>query len=62
MFDHDQLEKLEKENLISIIVTLQKQIQSLQEIVAEQGAHLQSLRDQVAKNSHNSGNHPAVMV
>lgn len=59
LFDSDQLEKLDKENLISIIVTLQQQLQQLQETVAKQGAELQSLRDQVAKNSHNSGKPPS---
>jgi transposase len=59
LFDSDQLEKLDKENLISIILTLQQQMQQLQETVAEQGAELQSLRDQVAKNSHNSGKPPS---
>lgn len=58
LFDRDQLEKLDKENLISIIVTLQQQVQQLQETVAQQGAELQSLRDQVAKNSRNSGKPP----
>ena len=59
LFDSDQLEKLDKENLISIILTLQQQIQQLQETVAEQGAELQSLRDQVTKNSQNSGKPPS---
>ena len=54
-----RLEKLDKENLISIILTLQQQIQQLQETVAEQGAELQSLRDQVTKNSQNSGKPPS---
>lgn len=58
LFDRDQLEKLDKENLISIIVTLQQQLQQLQETVRKQGAELQSLRDQVAKNSRNSGKPP----
>ena len=58
LFDRDQLEKLDKENLISIILTLQQQLQQLQETVAQQGAELQSLRDQVAKNSRNSGKPP----
>lgn len=59
LFDHDQLEKLDKENLISVILTLQQQIQRLQEVVAEQAAELQSLRDQVSKNSRNSGKPPS---
>lgn len=59
LFDRDQLEKLDKENLISIILTLQQQIQRLQEVVAEQVAELQSLRDQVSKNSRTSGKPPS---
>jgi transposase len=58
LFDREQLEKLDKENLITIILTLQQQVQQLQETVAEQAAELQSLRDQVAKNSRNSGKPP----
>ena len=58
LLDRDQLEKLDKENLISIILTLQQQVQQLQETVAQQAAELQSLRDQVAKNSRNSGKPP----
>jgi transposase len=59
LFDSDQLEKLDKENLISIILTLQQQIEQLQEAVAKQAAEIQSLRDQVAKNSQNSGKPPS---
>lgn len=58
LLDRDQLEKLDKENLISIILTLRQQVQQLQETVAQQAAELQSLRDQVAKNSRNSGKPP----
>ena len=42
LFERDQLEKLDKENLISIILTFQQQIQQLQETVAQQAAELQS--------------------
>ena len=59
MIDSDQLENLDKENLILIIETLQQQIKQLQETVAKQGAELQSLRDQVSKNSRNSGKPPS---
>jgi transposase len=59
LFDRDQLEKLDKENLISIILTLQQQIEQLQEVIAQQAAELQSLRDQVSKNSRNSGKPPS---
>lgn len=48
--DSNQLEQLDKENLIEIILTIQQQIQQLQQTVAEQAAEIQALRDQVAKN------------
>jgi hypothetical protein len=49
-FDRSQLDKLDKEALISIIVALQQQVRQLQQTVAEQAAVIQSLRDQLAKN------------
>ena len=58
-FDSNQLEQLDKENLIEIILTMQQQMQQLQQSVAEQAAEIQALRDQVAKNSHNSGKPPS---
>jgi len=57
--DRSQLEKLDKETLISIILSLQKQVQQLQQVVDEQAALIQSLRDQLAKNSRNSGKPPS---
>ena len=48
--DRSQLEKLDKEALILIILTLQRQVQELQQIVAEQAAEIQGLRDQLAKH------------
>jgi transposase len=51
-FDSNQLAKLDKEALISIILTLQQQVR-------EQAAVIQSLRDQLAKNSRNSGKPPS---
>jgi transposase len=50
--DNTQLGELDKEALISIIVTLRQ-------TVKEQAAVIQSLRDQVAKNSRNSGRPPS---
>lgn len=47
-----QLQKLDKEVLISLVIALQKQ-------VTEQGALIQELRDQLAKNSGNSGKPPS---
>jgi transposase len=58
-FDRDQLAKLDKETLISIILTLQHQVRQLQQVVDEQEAAIQSLRDQLAKNSCNSGKPPS---
>jgi hypothetical protein len=43
--DHNRLTELDKEALISIILTLQQ-------TVKEQAAAIQSLRDQLAKNSY----------
>jgi transposase len=57
--DRSQLEKLDKETLISIILTLQQQVCELQKAVAEQAAEIQRLRDQLAKNSRNSGKPPS---
>ena len=58
-FDRDQLEKLDKEDLILIILALQEQVQELQQTVAKQAAEIQELRDQLAKNSRNSGKPPS---
>jgi transposase len=58
-FDHSQLEKLDKEALISIVLVLQQQLQELQRTVAAQAAEIQKLRDQLAKNSRNSGKPPS---
>ena len=57
--DRHQLEQLDKENLIAIILTIQEQLEQLQQTVAEQAAEIQALRDQVAKNSRNSGQPPS---
>src|SRR5262245_35050254 len=58
-FDRGQLERLDQETLISILLTVQEQMQQLQQVVAEQAAVIQSLRDQLAKDSHNSGKPPS---
>ena len=57
--DRNQFAELDKEALISIVLTLQQQVQQLQQTVAEQAAVIQSLRDQLAKNSRNSGRPPS---
>lgn len=48
----DQLKQIDKESLIAIIIALQEQL-------AEQAALIQELRDQLAKNSRNSGKPPS---
>jgi len=58
-FARKQLEELDKEALISIILMLQEAVQELQQTVAEQAAEIQSLRDQLSKNSRNSGRPPS---
>jgi transposase len=57
--ERNQLAELDKEALLSIVLTLQQQVQQLQQTVAEQAAVIQSLRDQLAKNSRNSGQPPS---
>jgi len=57
--DRSQLEKLDKEDLISIILVLQQQVKELQQTIAAQAAEIQKLRDQLAKNSRNSGKPPS---
>ena len=57
--DRSRLEQLDKETLISIILTLRQQIGELQQIVAAQATEIQELRDQLAKHSRNSGKPPS---
>jgi transposase len=57
--DRSQLEKLDQEALISIILVLQQQVKELQQTVAAQATEIQKLRDQLAKNSRNSGKPPS---
>jgi transposase len=57
--DRSQLDKLEKESLITIVLTLQQQMQQLQQTVADQVTVIESLQDQLAKNSRNSGKPPS---
>ena len=54
-----QLEELDKEALITIVLAVQQQVGELQQTVAVQAAEIQSLWDQVAKNSRNSGKPPS---
>ena len=57
--DNDQLAELDEATLISIIQALQQQVRQLEGTVAEQTTVIQSLRDQLAKNSQNSGKPPS---
>ncbi len=50
--DRQQLEKLDKESLIEFILSMQQQL-------TEQKALIQELRDQLAKDSHNSSKPPS---
>jgi transposase len=58
-FDRSQLEQLDKEELITLSLTLRQQVQELQRTVAEQAAEIQKLQDQLAKTSRNSGKPPS---
>jgi transposase len=58
-FERSQLAQLDKEELITIILALQEQVRELQQTVAKQAAEIQELRDQLAKNSRNSGKPPS---
>jgi len=57
--DRHQLAGLDKETLIPIILTLQQQVRDFQQVVDEQAAIIQSLRDELAKNSRNSSKPPS---
>ena len=57
--DSNQLVKLDKKVLISLVETLQQRVRELEGTVAEQAAVIQSLRDQLAKNSRNSSKPPS---
>ncbi len=57
--ERSQLNKLDKQALISIILMLQQQVQELQRTVAAQAVDIQKLQDQLAKNSRNSGKPPS---
>jgi transposase len=57
--DSNQLAELDKESLIAIIQALQQQVRVLEKQVAEQAVMIQSLQDQLAKNSRNSGKPPS---
>jgi transposase len=54
-----QLAELDKEALISLVLTMQQRLMELERTVAEQAATIQSLRDQLAKHSGNSSKPPS---
>jgi transposase len=58
-FKRDQLEKMDKPDLIGLIEVLLTRMQQLETLVQEQAATIQTLQDQLAKNSGNSGQPPS---
>lgn len=58
-FKREQLEKMDKPNLIDLVEVLLVRVQQLETLVQEQAATIQSLQDQLAKNSGNSGKPPS---
>jgi transposase len=57
--DSSQLERLDKEKLISILLALRQRVQELEQTIATQAAEIQELRDQLAKDSRNSSKPPS---
>jgi len=57
--DRSQLERLDKERLISILLALRQRVQELEQTIATQAAEIQELRDQLAKDSRNSSKPPS---
>ena len=58
-FKRDQTEKMDKPDLIDLVEVLLTRVQQLESLVQEQAATIQSLQDQLAKNSGNSGKPPS---
>jgi transposase len=58
-FKRDQLEKMDKPDLIDLVEILLARLQELETLVQEQAATIQTLQDQLAKNSRNSGQPPS---
>ena len=61
-FNRDQLEKMNKPDLIDLVEILLARLQQVENLVQEQTATIQSLQDQLAKNSGNSGKPPSSIV
>jgi transposase len=58
-FNRDQLEKMDKQGLIDLLEVLLICMHQLETQVQEQAALIQTLQDQLAKNSRNSGKPPS---
>lgn len=58
-FDATQLQQLDKDSLITLILTMQQTIGQLRQLVDQQAARIQALEDQVATNSGNSSQPPS---
>ena len=54
-----QLQQLDKDSLITLILTMQQRIVQLEDMVAQQAARIQALEDQLAKHSGNSSKPPS---
>ena len=57
--NRDQLEKMDKPGLIDLVAVLLVRVEQLETLVQEQATTIQSLQDQLAKNSRNSGKPPS---
>jgi transposase len=57
--DRNQLEQLDTESSVAIMLMLQQRVRELQQIVTDQAVEIQRLRDQLTKNSRNSGKPPS---
>jgi len=58
-FNRDQLDKMDKPDFIGLVEVLLTRLQQLETLVQEQAATIQTLQDQLAKNSGNSGKPPS---
>lgn len=58
-FKRDQIRKMDKPDLVDLVEVLLTRLQEVETLVHEQAATIQSLQDQLAKNSGNSGKPPS---
>jgi transposase len=58
-FDHEQLDKLDKETLIELLLNALARIDELEKLGASQAAIIKQLQDQLVKNSNNSSKPPS---